>query len=56
MLFRSQLWKTDHDAYNKWFEQKSGVPADPKRVAHASTAAENANPAANPTTSTGGDD
>ena len=51
-----QLWKTDHDAYNKWFEQKSGVPADPKRVAHASTAAENANPAANPTTSTGGDD
>ena len=28
-----QLWKTDHDAYNTWFEQKSGVSADPKSAA-----------------------
>jgi pyruvate ferredoxin oxidoreductase delta subunit len=50
-----QLWKTDHDAYNRWFEQKSGVSADPKKVAVASSAAENAAPGANPTIS-GGDD
>ncbi len=50
-----QLWKNDHDAYNRWFEQKSGVSADPKRAALASSAAENAAPGANPTTA-GGDD
>jgi pyruvate ferredoxin oxidoreductase delta subunit len=50
-----QLWKSDHDAYNRWFEQKSGVSADPKRAALASSAAENAAPGANPTTA-GGDD
>ena len=27
-----QLWKTDHDAYNRWFERTSGVSADPKTV------------------------
>jgi len=41
-----QLWKTDHAGYNTWFEQKSGVSADPKRAAVAG---------ANPTTG-GGDD
>src|SRR5918999_1359462 len=25
-----QFWKKDHDGYNKWFEEKSGVSADPK--------------------------
>jgi pyruvate ferredoxin oxidoreductase delta subunit len=50
-----QLWKTDHDAYNRWFEQKSGVSADPKKVAVASSRAENAAPGANPTTA-GGED
>jgi hypothetical protein len=50
-----QLWKTDHDAYNTWFEQKSGVSADPKKVAIASSKAQNAAPGANPTIS-GGDD
>ena len=42
-----QMWKTDHAGYNTWFEQKSGVSADPKRAAVA--------PGANPTTA-GGDD
>ena len=41
-----QLWKKDHAAYNTWFEQKSGVSADPKRAAVAG---------ANPTTA-GGED
>jgi pyruvate ferredoxin oxidoreductase delta subunit len=50
-----QMWKADHDAYNRWFEQKSGVSADPKRVAVASSRAENAAPGANPTTA-GGED
>jgi pyruvate ferredoxin oxidoreductase delta subunit len=50
-----QMWKTDHDAYNRWFEQKSGVSADPKKVALASSRAENAAPGANPTTA-GGED
>jgi len=49
------MWKTDHDAYNRWFEQKSGVSADPKKVALASSRAENAAPGANPTTA-GGED
>ena len=40
-----QMWKTDHAGYNTWFEQKSGVSADPKRATVAS----------NPTTS-GGED
>ena len=50
-----QLWKADHAGYNTWFEQKSGVSADPKRAAVASKAHENAAPGANPTTA-GGDD
>ncbi|HLZ48125.1 MAG TPA: 4Fe-4S dicluster-binding protein [Candidatus Limnocylindria bacterium] len=50
-----QLWKTDHAAYNAWFEAKSGVSADPKRLAVASSKAENAAPGANPTTA-GGED
>ena len=25
-----QLWKQDRPAYNAWFEQMSGVSADPK--------------------------
>jgi pyruvate ferredoxin oxidoreductase delta subunit len=50
-----QLWKKDHDGYNTWFEQKSGVSADPKKVAVASSKAENAAPGANPTTA-GGED
>ena len=50
-----QLWKTDHDAYNRWFEQKSGVSADPKTVAIGSRSAKNAAPGANPTTA-GGED
>ena len=50
------LWKKDRASYNQWFEKMSGVPADPKAVARASTAATNASPAANPTTSAGGDD
>ncbi len=28
-----QLWKTDHAAYNTWFEDKTGLPADPKAAA-----------------------
>src|SRR5438445_394534 len=52
-----QFWKTDHAAYNRWFEEKSGVPADPKAqaAAHTPLTASNANPSANPTAS-GGDD
>ena len=42
-----QLWKKDHAGYNAWFEQKSGVSADPKRAAVA--------PAANPANA-GGED
>jgi hypothetical protein len=36
-----QFWKKDHDGYNKWFEEKSGVSA---------------NPAAKQPSATGGDD
>lgn len=50
-----QLWKQDRPTYNTWFEQMSGVSADPKKGV-AGGAASNANPAANPTTSAGGDD
>ena len=50
-----QLWKTDHAAYNRWFEEKSGVSADPKKVAVAPGRPENAAPGANPTTA-GGED
>ena len=50
-----QLWKKDHAGYNTWFEEKSGVSADPKRAAVASKATENAAPGANPTMS-GGDE
>ena len=50
-----QLWKTDHDAYNRWFEEKSGVSADPKKVAVAPGRPQSAAPGANPTTA-GGED
>ena len=53
-----QFWKKDHDGYNKWFEAKSGVSADPKvrTPAARQEGAGNANPAANPTSASGGDD
>ena len=50
-----QLWKQDHATYNNWFEQMAGVSADPKKGATGSVPP-NANPAANPTTSAGGDE
>ncbi len=50
-----QLWKTDHDAYNAWFEDKSGVSADPKSARLAAAGSGNAAPGANPTTA-GGED
>ena len=50
-----QLWKKDHDAYNTWFEEKSGVSADPKRSAATPNGTGNAAPGANPTMS-GGED
>jgi len=33
-----QLWKSDRAAYNKWFEDKSGVSANPKKVSVSTTA------------------
>jgi pyruvate ferredoxin oxidoreductase delta subunit len=53
-----QFWKKDHDGYNKWFETKSGVSANPQvRTPPArQQGSGNANPSANPTTATGGDD
>ena len=50
-----QLWKQDHATYNNWFEEMAGVSADPKKGATGSVPP-NANPAANPTTSAGGDE
>ncbi|HKY52059.1 MAG TPA: 4Fe-4S dicluster-binding protein [Candidatus Limnocylindria bacterium] len=50
-----QMWKQDRPAYNAWFEDMSGVSADPKKVT-AGAAPPNANPAANPPTSAGGDE
>ena len=62
-----QLWKQDRPTYNAWFEEMSGVSADPKKGAAgsvppnanpAANAATNpgADPAANPSTSAGGDE
>src|SRR5881628_1882480 len=53
-----QFWKKDHDGYNKWFEAKSGVSADPKvRTPPArQEGSGNANPSANPTSASGGDE
>ncbi|HEY8787067.1 MAG TPA: 4Fe-4S dicluster-binding protein [Candidatus Limnocylindria bacterium] len=53
-----QFWKKDHDGYNKWFETKSGVSADPKvrTPAARQEGSGNANPSANPTSASGGDD
>jgi len=62
-----QLWKQDRPKYNAWFEEMSGVSADPKKGAAgsvppnanpAANAATNpgADPAANPSTSAGGDE
>jgi pyruvate ferredoxin oxidoreductase delta subunit len=62
-----QLWKEDRPAYNAWFEDMSGVSADPKKGAKGSVPpnanpaanappAPNADPASNPTTSAGGDE
>ena len=50
-----KLWKEDKPTYNAWFEDMSGVSADPKKGIAAGPPP-NANPAANPTTSAGGDD
>src|SRR5438067_741244 len=50
-----QLWKQDRPTYNAWFEDKSGVSADPKKLAVASSKRDNAAPGANPTTA-GGED
>lgn len=54
-----QLWKTDRPKYNAWFEDMSGVSADPKKGAAGSVppnANPAANPASNPTTSAGGEE
>ena len=54
-----KLWKDDKPKYNAWFEEMSGVSADPKKpnlASNAATSSGNANPAANPTTSAGGDE
>ena len=53
-----KLWKDDKPKYNAWFEEMSGVSADPKKLnaSSSATSAGNANPAANPTTSAGGDE
>jgi pyruvate ferredoxin oxidoreductase delta subunit len=62
-----QLWKQDRPKYNAWFEEMSGVSADPKKGSAgsvppnanpAANAATNpgADPAANPSTSAGGDE
>lgn len=50
-----QEWKADRPKYNNWFEEMAGVSADPKKGATGSVPP-NANPAANPTTSAGGDE
>ena len=50
-----QEWKSDRPKYNNWFEEMAGVSADPKKGATGSVPP-NANPAANPTTSAGGDE
>lgn len=50
-----QLWKQDRPTYNAWFEDMAGVSADPKKGAVGSVPP-NANPAANPGTSAGGDE
>ena len=50
-----QLWKQDRPKYNAWFEDMSGVSADPKKGTKGSVPP-NANPAANPATSAGGDE
>src|SRR6266511_1157652 len=53
-----QFWKKDHDGYNKWFEAKSGVSANPqvRTPAARQEGSSNANPSANPTSASGGDD
>jgi pyruvate ferredoxin oxidoreductase delta subunit len=62
-----QLWKQDRPTYNAWFEDMSGVSADPKQGAKGSvppnanpaanaTPAANADPASSPPTSAGGDE
>ena len=53
-----QFWKKDRAGYNKWFEAKSGVSADPKvrTPAARQEGSGNANPSANPTSASGGDD
>ena len=62
-----ELWKQDRPKYNAWFEEMSGVSADPKKGSAgsvppnanpAANAAANpgADPASNPSTSAGGDE
>src|SRR5687768_13372438 len=43
-------WKNDHDGYNKWFEEKSGVSATPPPKAPRPA------PGAQPSVNTGGED
>ena len=50
-----QLWKQDRPTYNKWFEQMSGVSADPK-AARASTAVPTSATDAGASPASGGDE
>jgi pyruvate ferredoxin oxidoreductase delta subunit len=49
-----ELWKQDRPKYNAWFEEMSGVSADPKKGS-AGSVPPNANPAANAATNPGAD-
>ena len=62
-----ELWKRDRPKYNAWFEDMSGVSADPKKGSAGSVppnanpaanaaANQGADPASNPSTSAGGDE
>jgi pyruvate ferredoxin oxidoreductase delta subunit len=48
-----ELWKQDRPKYNAWFEEMSGVSADPKKGS-AGSVPPNANPAANAATKSRG--
>ncbi|MBA2372368.1 MAG: 4Fe-4S binding protein [Chloroflexi bacterium] len=50
------LWKSDHDAYNRWFEEMAGVPADPKGVAARAADAPVGTPTVSHDAASGGDD
>jgi pyruvate ferredoxin oxidoreductase delta subunit len=52
-----QLWKKDRPAYNTWFENMSGVSADPKTVSRSADAGGASRPGApSASPSTGGDE